>query len=573
MNNMRNVHGTWFNLAAALDGSLTLATKTGTATRVANVAAGALALILSGLSVFGCASDREVAPPVGKQVGLAAQPISAPLAPGITPETVKAALPELEKLATDLLKKTGVPGLAIAVVHQDQVVYARGFGVREAGKPETVDADTVFQLASVSKPLGSTVLAGLVGDRVVKWDDRIIDHDPAFQMQDPAVTASLTIRDTYAHRSGLPDHAGDLLEDMGYDRAEVLRRLRFVPTENNFRSHYAYTNFGMTEGAVAAAKAAGKSWEELSEERLYKRLGMTATSSRLSDFLARPNRARGHVWIDGKWVAKYQREPDAQSPAGGASSSVDDMTRWMRLHLNSGTFNGEPVIPADALAETYRPHMVTEPQPTRTAGERYGFYGLGWNVDYDEVGRVRLGHSGAFSLGAATVVSLVPADRLGIVVLTNAQPLGVPESLAQSFVDLATYGKVQHDWFAIFKPIFEEMALEGRSPIDYSKPPASRTPALANVVYLGTYENEFYGKLEIVGQDGKLVMRQGLKKPAYPLTHYDRDTFYYDTAGENAVGLSGVTFVIGADGKAATGVTIENLNHEGLGTFMRIQGK
>lgn len=140
--------------------------------------------------------------------------------------------------------------------------------MREAGKSDPVDADTVFQLASVSKPLGSTVIAGLVGDRMVKWDDRIIDHDPGFQMHDPSVTAALTIRDTYAHRSGLPDHAGDLLEDMGYDRAEVLRRLRFIPTENNFRSHYAYTNFGMTKGAIAAANAGGKSWEDLSQDRL-----------------------------------------------------------------------------------------------------------------------------------------------------------------------------------------------------------------------------------------------------------------------------------------------------------------
>ena len=543
-------------------------------TRLIHIAAGVLAIVIGGLFVGGCASNQEAAaPPVHKQVGFAGQPMSAPVAPGVTPDKVKKALPDLEELTTDLLEKTGVPGLAIAVVHQDQVVYAKGFGVREAGKPDAVDADTVFQLASVSKPLGSTVVAGLVGDRVVKWDDRIIDHDPGFQMHDPSVTAALTIRDTYAHRSGLPEHAGDLLEDMGYDRAEVLRRLRFIPTKNHFRSQYAYTNFGMTEGATVAARAAGKSWEDLSEERLYKRLGMTATSSRLSDFLARPNRARGHMWLNGKWVARYQREPDAQSPAGGASSSVNDMTRWMRLHLNNGTFNGQPIVSAEALAETYRPHMVTNAQPTKPAVERYGFYGLGWNVDYDEVGRVRLGHSGAFSLGAATVVSLVPADRLGIVVLTNAQPLGVPESLAQSFVDLATYGKVQHDWFAIFKPIFEEMALEGHSPIDYSKAPASRTPALPNVVYLGTYENEFYGKLEIVGQDGKLMMRQGPKKSAYPLTHYDRDTFYYDTSGESEVGLSGVTFVIGGDGKAATSVTVENLNHEGLGTFTRTQGK
>ena len=117
------------------------------------------------------------------------------------------------------------------------------------------------------------------------------------------------------------------------------------------------------------------------------------------------------------------------------------------------------------------------------------------------------------------------------------------------------------------------MALEGHSPIDYSKALASRTPALSNVVYLGTYESDFYGKLEIVDQDGKLMMRQGPKKSAYPLTHYDRDTFYYETAAESAVGLSGVTFVKAPDGKAATGVTVENLNHEGLGTFTRMAGK
>lgn len=429
----------------------------------------------------------------------------------------------------------------------------------------------MFQLTSVSKPLGSTVLAGLVDDRLVKWDDRIIDHDPGFRMHDPAVTADLTIGDLYLHRSGLPDHAGDLLEDMGYDRTEVLRRLRVIPIKNNFRSHYAYTNFGLTEGAIAAAKAAGKPWEEISEERLYKRLGMASTSSRLSDFLARTNRARGHVWMDGRWVAKYQREPDAQSPAGGASSSVNDMARWMRLHLNGGTFNGQPIVSAEALAETYRPHMVSDPLPKR-AVERYGFYGLGWNVGYDELGRVRLGHSGAFALGAATVVNLVPVERLGIVVLTNAQPLGLAEALAQSFVDLATYGKVQHDWFAIYRPIFEEMAKEGRSPIDYATAPPSQSPALANDVYVGTYENELYGNLDIVVQDGALTMRQGPKKSAYPLIHYDRDTFYYDTAGENGVGLSGVTFTIGTEGKAMR-VVVENLNQEGLGMFTRTGGK
>jgi CubicO group peptidase (beta-lactamase class C family) len=148
---------------------------------------------VGGLSLTAYASDRPASSAaINKQVGFAAQPISVPSTPEITPGTVKTALSEFEELTTGLLKKTGVPGVAIAVVHQDQFVYAKGFGVREAGKPDPVDADTVFQLASVSKPLGSTVIAGLVGDGLLKSDDRIIDRDPEFQMHDPAVSRKRT---------------------------------------------------------------------------------------------------------------------------------------------------------------------------------------------------------------------------------------------------------------------------------------------------------------------------------------------------------------------------------------------
>ena len=245
--------------------------------------------------------------------------------PAVTPELVKAALPELEKYAEQTLKKTGVPGMVIAVVFQDQVVYLKGFGVREIGKPEPVDGDTVFQLASVSKPMATTVLAALVGEGLIRWDDRIIDHDPGFRLLDPWVTREVTFRDLLCHRSGLPKHAGDLLEDMGYDRGEVLRRLRFVKPGYSFRGGYAYTNFGFTEAGVAGARAAGKSWEDLCFEKLYKPVGMPATSSRYAEYAAAKDRAKLHARVDGKFIAKYEREPDAQSPAGGVSSSGRDL--------------------------------------------------------------------------------------------------------------------------------------------------------------------------------------------------------------------------------------------------------
>ena len=198
----------------------------------------------------------------------------------LTLEQVKVATAELEKLTQEEMKTTGIPGIAVAVVFEDQVVLEKGFGVREVGDPSPVDAETVFQLASLSKPVGSTVVAALVGEGLLSWDSRISDLDPGFEMHEAWVTREITVRDFYCHRSGLPDHAGDLVEDLGFFREEILRRLRYLKPDTSFRSGYAYTNFGMTEGAVAAAKPAGKDWEEVSEEKLYKPLGMTSTSSR-----------------------------------------------------------------------------------------------------------------------------------------------------------------------------------------------------------------------------------------------------------------------------------------------------
>jgi CubicO group peptidase (beta-lactamase class C family) len=265
---------------------------------------------------------------------------------GVTPEQVKAALPKLEQLAQDTLHKTGVPGMAIAVVYQDEALYLKGFGVRKAGENQPVDADTVFQLASVSKPIASTIVAAVVGDGVVSWDDPISKHDPDFRMDSAYVTSEVTLRDMFSHRSGLPDHAGDLLEDLGFDRTTILSRLRYLPTGEHFRTTYAYTNFGLTAAAVAAAKAAGTTWEDLAAQRLYQRLGMNQTSSRFADYEAASNRALLHVQVNGQRVAKYSRDADAQSPAGGVSSTVRDLAQWMRLQLANGTYEGKSVMAA-----------------------------------------------------------------------------------------------------------------------------------------------------------------------------------------------------------------------------------
>lgn len=487
----------------------------------------------------------------------------------ITKQDVQAALPKLAKLAQTHLQKSGVPGMAIAVVHQDQVVYLQGFGRRQIGKSEPVDPDTVFQLASLSKPIATTIIASVVGEGWVNWDDPVNKYVPSFQMQSPYVTQEVTLRDLLSHRSGLPEHAGDDLEDLGFDRAIVLNRLRYFPTENNFRAQYAYTNFGFTAAAVAAAAAVSKPWEVLAAEKLYQPLGMINTSSRFVDFQTAQNRAAGHVLINGKWVNKYQRQPDAQSPAGGVSSTVRDLAQWLRLQLGNGTVDGRQIISANALAETHRPQMISE-SPVNAATDRASLYGLGWNVGYSDEGLVRLNHSGAFNLGAATTVYLLPQEELGIVILTNASPIGLPETIAASFMDLVQHGKVQRNYAQLFQSAFAAISQPNYGTmVDYTQPPTNRLPSLPLSAYAGIYRNHYFGEIVILARAGKLMLLQGPDKQAYALQHYNRDVFTYQPKGENAAGLSAVTFTVGATG-AGTHVMIENLNTLQQGTFQRV---
>lgn len=474
------------------------------------------------------------------------------------------AVTALDGLADDLLRKTGVPGMAVAVVHGGETVYAKGFGVRRVGTAHHVDQHTIFQLASVSKPLASTVVAGVVGRGAVKWHDSIVKYIPSFRLSDPYVGRNVTIADMFAHRSGLPDHAGDLLEDLGYDRRTILLRLALEPLDP-FRITYHYTNFGLTAAAQAVAEATGTTWEDLSQQVLYGPLGMTSTSSRYADYAHARNKAVLHVKIGQTWEAQYTRDADAQSPAGGASSSVHDMANWLVLQLAIGRYHGRQLIDRDALLATRMPQLMSG--PTATPNSRASFYGLGLGVAYDEGGRLRLSHSRAFALGAATTIHMLPSENLGIVVLTNGMPIGVPETLAADFFDLAELGTVQRDWFAAYSPLFAALYVNP-SKLAGKTPPANPRAAHSEAAYAGTYANRFYGPATVEIRNGRLVMVLGPRHTAFRLSHWDGDTFSYLPSGENAVGVNAVTFSIESDGHAARFV-VENLDAEGLGTFIR----
>lgn len=486
--------------------------------------------------------------------------------PQLTPAEVDNAVSKLDRIVRDGMDKTGVPGLSVSVVYKDRVVYLKGFGERRVGQSPAVGPDTVFELASLSKPVASTVVAGSVGDKAIAWDDPVAPHLPSFALKDPWVSDHVTVADLFAHRSGLPDHAGDLLEDLGYDRTYILDHLRHEPL-TPFRASYAYTNFGVTAAGQAVANAKGSTWEKLAEDTLYAPAGMNDTSSRFNDYEQAGNRAVTHVQAaDGTWEAKYVRNADAQSPAGGVSSTARDMATWLRLQLANGKLDGKQIIAADPLERTHVPEIVSQ-SPPAPAG-RAGFYGLGWNVNYDDQGRLRLSHSGAFALGANTNVTMLPGEQLGIVVLTNGEPVGLADSIALDFFDTAQHGKPTADWLDLIAKVYEQEEQQARSPTDYTKPPEDAAAARSNAAYTGTYRNDYYGPLTVTAASGELTMQLGPRPMRFRLTHYDGDTFSFQTVGENASGPSGFTFRGDSNGKA-TRVTIEAFDENGLGTFRR----
>ena len=528
-----------------------------TLSRLAPVFAPVFAVLLALTACGGTGTGPTSLPGPGDPPQLA-------VAVALPDNAVDNAVAKLDGIAAELMESSGIPGMAVAVVHGGKTVYAKGFGVRDVRAADKVDPDTVFQLASLSKPIAATVVAHQVGIRDLSWDAPIVAHLPWFALSDPAATGMLTVADLFAHRSGLPDHAGDLLEDLGYGRREVLERLRRLPLAP-FRTSYAYTNFGVTAAAEAVAAAAGEPWEDLSERVLYRPLGMSSTSSRFADYQSRPNRAVGHVKVPTDQGAHYQprftRDADAQSPAGGVSASLTDMTHWLTMMLAGGSYNGAQIVEPSALLSALTPQMVSSP-PSEPA-MRSGFYGYGVNISTSAAARMQFSHSGAFELGAATNFVMIPSADVAIVVLTNSAPAGVPETLTAEFSDLVQFGQVRQDWRTLYAGAFAGMdrpfgELAGK------QPPPDATPPRPLQSYAGSYANDYWGPAKVTVTDGALTLSLGPRPQTYPLTHWDGEVFTFSPLSENAPpgSVSKATF-------AGDRLTLEYFDQDKMGSFSR----
>lgn len=486
--------------------------------------------------------------------------------PGGLAAGVERGLGALPGIIQHVLQETGVPGMSIAVVVGDDTAFAEGYGTKIAGQDDPVDASTVFQIASVSKSLTGTIIAKAVSDGIVDWDTPVRELLPGFALSDPYVTQHGTIADYMTHRSGLYTGAGDDLETLGFDRDTILDRLRLLPLDA-FRSTYNYSNFGITVAGEAVATAAGTSWEELAERTLFGPLGMTATSARYEDYLARDDRATINALVDGSYAPLYQRDPDAEAPAGGVSSNVIDLAEWMKLVLAGGALDGQAYIDQDALLPAISGQIVSG-WPS-APGDRGGEYGYGFNVGTALNGRPTVSHSGAFLLGTGTNFRMLPGLGLGVVALTNGSPVGAAEAVVAAFLDIVLYGHETRDWTPAYQAAFAHYFEPEGDLVDVARP-ANPAPPADLAAYAGVYRSEYFGDLRVTvdgdGLLGRLGPTGGFEIRLEP---WNGDVFAFDVSGEEAPPGSRSSAAFTRSGAAATAVTLAYFDRWGLGTFTR----
>ncbi|HUF52023.1 MAG TPA: serine hydrolase [Longimicrobiales bacterium] len=469
----------------------------------------------------------------------------------------------LDAYIEQALREWEVPGLALAVIRNDTVIHARGYGVRELGQSGAVDEHTLFAIASTTKAMTVAALGMLIDERKLRWDDPVARHMPTFQLADPFITRELTVRDLLTHRSGLARN-DNLWIAAPFDRQEVLRRARYLPVASGFRSTYGYNNIMYIAAGETVAAVSGMSWDDFLEQRLFGPLGMTRTTSRAAIVEARDNVAMSHTHVDGRVAPVPRRNYDNIGGAGAVFSSVHDMAQWLRMHLNGGTYHGQRLLAPATLREMYSPQTVMR---SDTTAERmfptthFRAYGLGWFLQ-DYQGRKLVHHSGSINW-TRTQIMLVPSERIGVVAIANYGSSNLQLALAYRVID-ALMGVAPTDWSA------EYLALARRAQAATPAAPAdpnrgrimNTTPSLALADYAGRYTSELYGDVELTLEHGRLVLRYA---PDYmaDMEHWHHDTFRARWR-RTGYGTALLTFTLSHQGRAAS------LELEGFGTFRRM---
>ena len=470
------------------------------------------------------------------------------LTQGIPAAAQEATLNGFDDYVNKALKDWELPGLAIAIVKNDKIVYAKGFGVRKLGDPAPVDEKTLFAIGSSSKAFTAAGIAMLVDEGKIKLDDPVTKYLPGFQLFDPYVTREITVRDLLCHRSGL--ERGDFIwYGTSYDRDEIWNRIRYVKPSWSFRSKFGYQNIMYLAAGQVLARVSGKSWDDFVRDRIFKPLEMTSTNTTIRAFAGQNNVATPHAKVDDKVRTIPWRNIDNIAPAGSINSNVTDMAQWVRLQLAEGSYKGARLISSAEMTEMHEPQTIIPKDPQLSMfmpDSHFRSYGLGWMLQ-DYKGRKVVQHGGAID-GMIAMVGMIPEEKLGVVILSNLQGQLLPTALMFRIFD--TYlGGPQKDWAGEMLKGLKGLEDQGKAAL--KKMEESRVkgtqPSLALEKYAGTYKDDALGDAKVTLENGKLVVRT----PAFvgDLEHWHYDTFRA-TFRDNAVGgKTMATFTLNSQAK------------------------
>lgn len=470
----------------------------------------------------------------------------------------KSPLQGLEAYIEKAMQEWEVPGLAIAIVKDDKVVFAKGYGVREIGKGTPIDENTVFAIGSSSKAFTAASLAMLIDKGKVNWDDPVTKYLVGFQLFDPYVTRELTVRDLLTHRSGLGQSPA-LWYGSDYDREEILRRIRYLEPSWSFRSRFGYQNVMYLAAGQIIPAVTGVSWDDFVQQRIFTPLGMNSTNTSVTDLKGLSNVARPHGKIDDKVKAIPYRNVDNIGPAGSINSNVVDLAQWVRLQLSEGLYQSERLLSPGVVQEMHTPQTIIPDDLAGSLlapGAHFRAYGMGWYL-HDYHGRKLVHHAGNFD-GMSALVTMIPEEKLGLIILTNMSinmgGMALPYALMYRIFD-AYLGVPERDWSSEVLQMMRGFQEQGKTAMKKMEEARVKetTPSLPLTKYVGTYENELYGEMGITHKDGMLVL---YLSPAATgdLEHWNYDTFrlaWYDPVAEMVVGKPFVTFVLNTEAEVA----------------------
>ncbi|MBK9978575.1 MAG: serine hydrolase [Gemmatimonadetes bacterium] len=417
-----------------------------------------------------------------------------------------------------------VPGLAVAVVKNDSVIFAKGYGVRALGAPEPVTPHSLFAVGSTSKAFTVAVLQQLEQEGKLRLDDPATQYLPSLQLYDPYVTRELTVRDLVTHRSGLPT-ANAVWYGTPYSREEILRRLRYRKPSASFRSTWQYQNEMFLAAGQVIAAVDGRSWDDAVKARLFTPLGMRASGTSVRELATMPDVAQPHLERDGTVRRIPYRNIDNIAPAGSINSSVHDMAQWIRFQLAKGKWDGRQLLNEAAFDDARRPYMAMPSSPfseLTAPGAQLVSYGMAWML-YGWNGRTIVEHSGGID-GMTAEVALVPEERLGLVILANLST--VAPQVLQSYLLDSFFGAPKRDWtgeVSTKMAVLEKAGADAMAKAERERTKDSR-PTLPLTAYAGTYADSLYGDVVVREANGALQLTFLGNREAR-LEHWQFDTF------------------------------------------------